>query len=76
MDCKRSYVKLSNERDTLKSMFADTLLKHRAERVVWKSETKSQVKTAKKTGRKQGFTWGVIGTLSVEALTALYFITR
>lgn len=76
MECKREYVKLSNERDTLKSMFADTLLKHRAERVVWKSQTESQVTTAKKTGRKQGFTWGTLTVLGIEALTGLYFLTR
>lgn len=76
LDCKRAYVKLSNERDTLKAMFADSLVKHRFERVSWILSTKEQVKTSKKMGRKQGFRWGVFGVLGAEALAAIYFLTR
>ncbi|AXE16259.1 hypothetical protein DR864_28095 [Runella rosea] len=69
-------MKLSNERDTLKKMFADSLVKHRFERVSWTLSTKEQVKASKKTGRKQGFRWGVFGVLGAEALVAIYFLTR
>lgn len=75
-DCKKAYIKLSDERDTLKAMLADSLLRHRFERTFWVANTKKQVKTAKKSGRKQGITLGVLGTLGIEVLAGIYFLTR
>ena len=72
MDCKRAYVKLSNERDTIKNMFADSLFRHRFERTFWAANTKKQVKVAKATGRKQG----ALLVLIPEIILALYWVSR
>lgn len=61
LDCKRAYVKLSNERDTLKAMFADSLVKHRFERVSWILSTKEQVKTSKKWDANRGLGGACLG---------------
>lgn len=72
MDCKRAYVKLSNERDTLKKMFVDSLFKHTFERMAWKQTAKSEFKRGKKTGRKQG----VFLVLIPEIAFVLYWTLR
>lgn len=58
LDCKRAYIKLSNERDTVKAMFIDSLMKHSYERVTWKKSTEKQVKEAEKVGFWKGVKWG------------------
>lgn len=76
LDCKRAYVKLSNERDTLKAMFADSLLNHKAERVTWALQKQEEKKEAKRQGKRTGRKQGALLVLVPEIILALYWATR
>ena len=70
-DCKKAYIKLSDERDSLKNMHADSLLSFDFQRIAWGKKSKTTVKETKKTW----FGRGVLVTLGLEAVI-VYLATR